>query len=251
MNARASMYVEDWSQTRKKEREELSGRQEELSVAFGLNNTARCEEDQQNQSPTDIVNSAIDPSGSLLVAPNRTQWTMIVPGTYSRGRYLQQNILRECPGATSYSRRNGRINSPASALRLITDKFILEDIRSCTVIEAHLQTRCEDFTLTVKELEAFIGIIYARGVTGKNDMPLTDFWSKNWGVAFCNQVMSKNHFKEILRYLRFDKKSSRSERLQIDKFALFSMVWNRFVENSIACYKPGAFLAVDEQLFPS
>ena len=29
------------------------------------------------------------------------------------------------------------------------------------------------------------------------------------------------------------------------------MVWNRFVDNSIACYKPGAFLTVDEQLFPS
>ena len=70
----------------------------------------------------------------------------------------------------------------------------------------------------------------------------------SWGVAFCKQVMSRNRFKEILR---FDNKSSRSERLRIDKFALFSMVWNRFVENSIACYKPGAFLTVDEQLFPS
>ena len=29
------------------------------------------------------------------------------------------------------------------------------------------------------------------------------------------------------------------------------MVWNRFVDNSIACYKSGAFLTVDEQLFPS
>ena len=82
-------------------------------------------------------------------------------------------------------------------------------------------------------------------------MPLIDLWSKNWGVAFCKQVLSRNCFKEILRFLRFDKKLSRSERLQIDKFALFSMVWNRLVENSIACYKPGAFLMVDEQLFPS
>ena len=138
-----------------------------------------------------------------------------------------------------------------SAWRLIIDKFILEHTRSCTVTEAHLRTRCEDFTLTVEELEAFSGIMYARGVTRKNDMPLTDLWSKNWGVAFCKQVMSRNRFKEILRFLRFDKKSSRSERLRIDKFALFSMVWNRFVENSIACFKPGSFLTVDEQLFPS
>ena len=63
--------------------------------------------------------------------------------------------------------------------------------------------------------------------------------------------MSRNRFKEIFRFFRFDKKSSRSERLRIYKFALLSMLWNRFVENSIACYKPGIFLTVDEQLFPS
>ena len=95
--------------------------------------------------------------------------------------------------------------------------------------------------LLSKKLEAFIGIMYARGVTGKNDMPLTELWSKNWGVAFYKQVMSRNRFKEILRFLRFNKKMSRSERLRIDKFTLFSMVGNRFVENIIACYKPGAF----------
>ena len=73
-------------------------------------------------------------------------------------------------------------------------------MRSCTVTEAHFQTRCKDFTLTVEELEAFIGIMHACGVTGKNDMPLTDLWSKNWGVAFCKQVMFGNCFKEILRF---------------------------------------------------
>ena len=205
-------------------RKELFGRPEEPSVASGLNNIAACEEDQKNQSPTDIVNSAIDTNGSLIVAPDGTQWTRIVFGTNSRGRYSQQNILREGPGATSHARRNVRINSSASAWCLIIDKFILEHIRSCTV--THLQTRCENFTLSVEELQAFT-------------------------VAFCKQVMSRNRFKVILRFFRFDKKSCRSERLQIDRFALFSMVWNRFVENSIACYKPGAFLTVVEQLFPS
>ena len=51
--------------------------------------------------------------------------------------------------------------------------------------------------------------------------------------------------------MQFGKKSTRSQRLQTDKFALFSTVWNRFIENGVACYKPGGFLTVDEQLFPS
>ncbi|CAK6978110.1 piggyBac transposable element-derived protein 4-like [Scomber scombrus] len=53
-----------------------------------------------------------------------------------------------------------------------------------------------------------------------------------------------------MRYLRFDKKESRRARLSNDKFALMSHVWGRFVDNCVACYKPGPNLTVDEQLFP-
>ena len=64
-------------------------------------------------------------------------------------------------------------------------------------------------------------------------------------------MISKDRFKEILQFLQFDKKSSQSERLQTDKFALFSTAWNRFIENCIACYKFEVFLTMDDQLFPS
>ena len=63
--------------------------------------------------------------------------------------------------------------------------------------------------------------------------------------------MSRNKFAEILRLIRFDKKNERSQRLQTDKFALVSEVWNKFIENSQMCYKPGAAITVDEQLFPT
>ena len=63
--------------------------------------------------------------------------------------------------------------------------------------------------------------------------------------------MSKNRSCEILRFLRFDVKSNRSNRLQTDKSALFSKVLTHFTDNCYALYKPGAFITVDEQLFPS
>ena len=223
---------------------EHSDRQEEgSSAAAVLCNLASSEESQQDLSQIDISN--------LLVARDGTKWTPVVAGTNSRGRRSQQNILRECSGATSYARRNVKTNSPASAWRLFIDKFILEHIQSCTVTEAHRETGSDGFTVTIEELEAFISIMYIRGVMGKNDMPLSELWNKKWGVAFCKQVMSRDRFKEILRFLRLDKKSTRSQRLQTNKLAVFSTVWNRFIENSVACYKPGGFLTVDEQLFPS
>ncbi|XP_056221053.1 piggyBac transposable element-derived protein 4-like [Seriola aureovittata] len=63
--------------------------------------------------------------------------------------------------------------------------------------------------------------------------------------------MPRSRYREIMRYLRFDKKESRRARLSSDKFALMSEVWGRFVSNCLACYKPGANITVDEQLFPT
>ncbi|XP_034533106.1 LOW QUALITY PROTEIN: uncharacterized protein LOC117807812 [Notolabrus celidotus] len=54
-----------------------------------------------------------------------------------------------------------------------------------------------------------------------------------------------------MRYLRFDRREDRQACLCNDKFALMSEVWDGFVSNSIACYKPGACITVDEQLFPT
>ena len=42
-----------------------------------------------------------------------------------------------------------------------------------------------------------------------------------------------------------------TQRLQADKFALISELWNRFISNSQACYKPHQNITVDEQLFPT
>ena len=58
-------------------------------------------------------------------------------------------------------------------------------------------------------------------------------------------------FREILRFLCFDLRSTRSTRLQTDKFALVSEVWNKFVENSMSLYKPGINVMIDEKLFPT
>ena len=55
----------------------------------------------------------------------------------------------------------------------------------------------------------------------------------------------------ILRYIRFDSKSTRGQRILKDKFALFSETWYAFIENSQKMYKPAQFLTVDEQLLSS
>ena len=72
-----------------------------------------------------------------------------------------------------------------------------------------------------------------------------------WGPSFFQQAMLRNHCRETMRFLHFDLRSTRPACLQTDKFALVSDIWNRFVGNSMSCYKPGKNIMIDEQLFPT
>ena len=216
-----------------------------LHLFFVLGNQDTC---------TSSLQSALEceeEDDTLLTAKDGTKWKKVQVGEQSTGRLASHNILKECPGSSSYARKNIQAGSPASAWLLFIDKFILEHIRTCTITEAHRQTGNEEFSLTNNELLAFIAVMYTRGVTGSNDMPYYTLWTENWGVPLCKKAISRNPFSEILRFLRFDTKSDRSQRLKTDIFALFSVVWNRFIDNCISCYTPGAFITVDEQLFPS
>ena len=61
--------------------------------------------------------------------------------------------------------------------------------------------------------------------------------------------MARNRFIEMMRFLRFDYKQTRSHRLATDKLALISTIWNTFVKNYLKHYRPGTNITVDEQLF--
>ncbi|XP_073533078.1 uncharacterized protein [Phyllobates terribilis] len=189
-------------------------------------------------------------SEGILVSADGIQWKPVEIGEHLPGRRDSQNILREAPGPTGYARRNIIIDSPLSAWCLFFDSYILTHIKNCTLAEACRNNNLQ-FTLSDEELDAFIAIFYARGISGTNRHSISSIWCNDWGIPFCKATLSRDRFVEIMRFLRFDEKSTRSERLQTDKFALFSTVWDRFIENCIACYKPGPYITVDEQLFPS
>ena len=125
------------------------------------------------------------------------------------------------------------------------------NLKICTEAEARRQSNDGEWTITLNELDAFLAIIYARGIYGASGRELDSLWSKEWGPPFFSSTMSRNRFREIMKYLRFDLRSSRSERLRDDKFALASEPWNRFIKNCITCFTPGQNITIDEQLFPT
>ena len=198
---------------------------------------------------TSIPSTSRNVMDEVEIAVDGTQWIKLKAGG-SRGRTPIRVIFKDIAGPTGYAKRNIMLDCVISAFELIIDKNIMKHIKDCIDTEARRVLK-KDWTVTVAELHSFLGILYARGAYESRSLKASYLWSKKWGPTFFANTMHRDKFTEILRFIRFDKKNQRSERLQTDKFALISEIWNRFISNSQACYKPYENISIDEQLFPT
>ena len=105
--------------------------------------------------------------------------------------------------------------------------------------------------MSLHELDAFLAIVYACEAHKATKIKVHKLWNKLWVIPIISETMARNRFIEIMKFLRFDYKQTRSHRLATDKLALISIVWYIFVGNCLKHYKPGANITVDEQLFPT
>lgn len=125
---------------------------------------------------------------------------------------------------------------------------MLRTIQACTIEHAR-ETEAVDWFMDVPELMAFIAVIIWRGVTKVPS--LSDNWSEMYGNKRIMATMTRDRFKDVMRHLRFDSKNTRTERVQTDRFAAISELWESFRKNCVTFYRPGRHITVDEQLYPS
>lgn len=182
-------------------------------------------------------------------AADGTVWKKFAEGGIP-GRLSSTCVFKGVKGPTGYAKRNVMADNLVSAFSLIIDNSIIKHIKKCTEEEGR-RIFGYDWTTTLPEIRAFIGILYARGAYEAKNLKLSYLWSAKWGPEFFRRTMPRDKFKQILRFIRFDKRTERSRRLQTNKFALVSEIWDKFIENSQACYQPGQNITVDEQLFPT
>lgn len=183
------------------------------------------------------------------IAMDGTVWQEVKIGS-NPGRAPGHNIFRETSGPTGYSKRNIMKGEVRTAFSVIIDKNIIELIRKCTEAEA-FRVLGYKWELSTAKLYAFFAILYARGAYEAKNIDIALLWNKKWGPPFFSNTMSRHDFTEIMRFIRFDDRNQRSQRLQTDKFAMISEVWYKFIDNSQNCYKPGPYITIDEQLFPT
>jgi len=187
---------------------------------------------------------------AYVATNNETNWTVIESERGASGRFGSHSVLREQPGPTTHATRSVSEDQVSSAWRLFIDDSIHRHIKHCTEAE-EARAGEQNWSLAIEALDAFIALVYARGVYDCRPVNYDVLWNGNWGLRFFPDTMSRNRFREIMRYLKFDLNRTRSQRLQCDKFALASGVWQRFIDNCFLCYRPGANVTADEQLFPS
>ena len=102
---------------------------------------------------------------------------------------------------------------------------------------------------TEAELLAFIGILFAAGVHRQNKENLDDMWNGD-ALPLIRAAMSRDRFKMMLGFIRFDNKNTRTERVQTDKAASTRGIWIMLNRNLEKAYKPYECITIDQQLFP-
>ena len=106
-----------------------------------------------------------------------------------------------------------------------------------------------NFSMALERVEVFISLQYARRIYGKSHSPHF-LWNKTYGPRIFPKTMSRACFMKVNRFLRFDNKDQRSQRITTDKFVHPRETLKDFVSNCQYNYAPEWSFAIDEQLFP-
>lgn len=134
---------------------------------------------------------------------------------------------------------------------------ILHKIQEYTNL--HIQERraqCEDISqrrymneVEISELKAFIGLLFMAGFYRSNRQNLEDLWQADGsGVEVFRLTMSVQRFYFIQSSLRFDDKSTRAERQDLDNLAPVREIFEKFVKQCKKMYSPGENCTIDEML---
>ncbi|XP_032671956.1 piggyBac transposable element-derived protein 4-like [Odontomachus brunneus] len=119
----------------------------------------------------------------------------------------------------------------------------IEDVCAHLIAENKVETYHHH--TDVKEIRAYIGVLYFAGLWKSSNIDDNRLWDKKNGITLYRCVFPRHRFSFLSSCLRFDDKNSREEG---DKFAPVRKIWNIFIGNCQRYYTPSKKCTVDEQL---
>jgi len=144
------------------------------------------------------------------------------------------------------------LDSIYCAFKMFIDNNVCEQILKYTNKEAvtmYGESR-KWKAICMDELHAFFGLLITAGHMKSNAQNYRLFWDNLYGITIFKATMGVQRFMEILRFIRFDDKDTRSNRRKTDKLAPIRSIWKMVNHNFGKYYMPGENIVVDEQLMP-
>ena len=142
------------------------------------------------------------------------------------------NVLRENAVPSSYAKRRISFQNTSSVRCLFSKWKKMKRMQHCTEIEVRRRSGDNNWKLSLMNLMLSLPYCIFGCFTCKRTLNPRIVVYKMLNQIF-TETVSRDRFKEIMLYLRFDIKSTRSQRLLNDRFIFISEVWNNFIKNGL------------------
>lgn len=103
--------------------------------------------------------------------------------------------------------------------------------------------------ISQRELYAFIGLLYARGLLGQSMHTYKMLFSETAGHRIFSATMSKHRFSFLSRVLTFDDPKERQQIWKTSRFAAMRELTVMFNDRMKSVLAPSEFLSIDETLY--
>lgn len=132
-----------------------------------------------------------------------------------------------------------------------TDDICEEIVKWTNMAAIRFYKSNDDWKMVNKEeLHAFFGLLITAGHMKSCNENYRNFWHPFYGSTIFKATMGVNRFEQLLRFIRFDDKYTRSERRKTDKLCPIRNIWEQVTANFKKYYIPSQNLTIDEQLMP-
>lgn len=150
------------------------------------------------------------------------------------GRLPQRNIMN----LRTRSNENKTTVSSKDAFNLFITKDIIEEICICANREGKGIRNKNWREIDPEEITAFIGLLMFAGVEKNWDVSIRELWSEE----------QRPFYRACIN--RFDDKRTRNTRLETDRLAAITFIWQEFLKNCKKLFIAGECVTIDEQLVP-
>ncbi|XP_016664280.1 piggyBac transposable element-derived protein 4-like, partial [Acyrthosiphon pisum] len=210
------------------------------------------EEELDSPSTADEIEESVGENFRFFIGKDgETLWANEPVASISKTK--SKNIIKIFPGPKGAARQcKTEIECFSQFFSLdIVDKIVSH---TNTYIQwrklANPNSRDRNFRLTnKKEIQAVFGALFLIAVKRANRTNLSELFTSNGtGLMILRANFSERRFRFLMRCIRFDDISTRTDRVKNDKLAPIRDLLNCFVINSQQSYSPGEFTTIDEML---